>query len=109
MARVAAVGSGEVDFSVLKAYARGDDSFVRDVLALFRTEAAGWAPSLDPEAPDWRAVVHTMKGTSRTVGARSLGDLCEQAERDGAVVLPAIQASLQAALDEIEAYLGEAT
>ncbi|HEX6859117.1 MAG TPA: Hpt domain-containing protein [Caulobacteraceae bacterium] len=97
-------GSREVDFSVLEAYAAGDATFIREVLTLFRAEAAEWAAGLDPAA-DWRAVVHTIKGTSRTVGANGLGDLCERAEAQGDGLLPDVRAALQAVLAEIADYL----
>ncbi|HYG25458.1 MAG TPA: Hpt domain-containing protein [Caulobacteraceae bacterium] len=99
--------TGAVDFSVLHSYSAGDEGFVREVLTLFRSEALEWAPRLVPEASDWRATVHTIKGTSRTIGARTLGDLCERAEREGLGLLPSVRGSLEAVLAEIDGYLGE--
>ena len=98
--------SSAVNFAFLEGYAAGDRTLVREVLAVFRAEAAEWSASLDGQAADWRFVVHTMKGTARTIGAEMLGDLCEQAEEDGAASLPRVRAALESVLDEIEAYCG---
>jgi HPt (histidine-containing phosphotransfer) domain-containing protein len=105
-ARVTGVGEQQaetaVDFSVLEAYAVGDRTLVREVLTVFCGEAMEWSRRLQGE--DWRAVVHTIKGTARTIGARRLGELCEQAEEDGQN-LAEVRAELDAALRAINDYL----
>ncbi|HEX6865648.1 MAG TPA: Hpt domain-containing protein [Caulobacteraceae bacterium] len=97
-------GAKAVDFDWLEAYANHDRTLVREVVTLFAAEAAEWAPLL-VETADWRPLVHTIKGTSRSVGARALGDLCERAEVDGARHLPQVRAELATVLEEIGAYL----
>ena len=94
-----------VDFAVLEAYAMSDTTLVREVLAVFCAEAMEWSRRLDGGDDRWLEVVHTMKGTSRTIGARRLGDLCEEAEADPAR-LPAVRAELDAVLEAVNDYLG---
>ena len=97
--------SEAVDFAFLEAYAAGDETLVREVLAVFCAEAAEWAGALKGETPRWRAIVHTMKGTARTIGANALGDLCERAEDDGGESLPQVRAALDGVVARIGAYL----
>ena len=86
-----------VDFAVLEAYAMSDMTLVREVLAVFCAEAMEWSRRLDADDDGWLEVIHTMKGTSRTIGANRLGDLCEEAEADAAR-LPAARAELDVVL-----------
>ena len=95
-------GGKAVDFAVIEAYAMSDRALVREVLTIYCAEAMEWARKLDSE--DWRAVVHTCKGTSRSIGANRLGDLCEAAEAD-ASKLPQVRPELNAVLREINDYL----
>ena len=53
---------------------------------------------------DWRAVVHTIKGAARGIGANALGDVCQTAEFGAPEDLPAVRAALDAAITEIAAY-----
>ncbi|HEX5777103.1 MAG TPA: Hpt domain-containing protein [Caulobacteraceae bacterium] len=92
-----------VDFAVLEAYAMSDTTLVREVLTVFCAEAMEWSHRLDGDG--WLEVVHTMKGTSRTIGAKRLGDLCEEAETDPAR-LPEVRAELGAVLEAVNDYLG---
>ena len=91
-----------MNFSVLEAYALGDRTLVREVLSVFCAEAMEWSRRLNGD--DWRAVVHTMKGTARTIGADALGDLCEQAEGDAAR-LPEVRSALEAVVRAVNDYL----
>ena len=101
-------GSQAVDFDWLEAYANHDLTLVREVLTLFAAEAAEWGGQLYPEG-DWKPVVHTVKGTSRSVGARTLGELCERAEAEGAELLPQVRDELTRAQAEIAEYLAHAS
>ena len=94
-----------VDFAVLEAYAMSDTTLVREVLAVFCAEAMEWSRRLDADDDGWLEVIHTMKGTSRTIGANRLGDLCEEAEADAAR-LPAARAELDVVLEAVNDYLG---
>jgi hypothetical protein len=96
--------SGAVDFAYLEGFAAGDMGVVLEVLALFRRQAEGWAKTLTADRPDWREVLHTIKGASRGVGANALGDICARAEWKGVDELPAVRAALEATVAEIAAY-----
>jgi hypothetical protein len=95
---------GSVDFAYLEDFLGGDRAIALEVLGLFRQQAAAWTEGLAPANPDWRAVVHTIKGAGRGIGARALGEACETAEFGEASDLPAVRAALDAALAEIAAY-----
>jgi chemotaxis protein histidine kinase CheA len=99
--------TGAVDFAYLESFALGDAKVVEEVLALFREQAALWAPMLDGDNEGWRDAVHTIKGAARGIGATSLGDACERAESAGAGALPAVHAALDAALFDVAAYVHE--
>jgi hypothetical protein len=104
-ARVAAAEPvGVVDFGYLEGFMAGDKAVVMEVLDLFRQQAETWPARLDPADPDWRDVVHTIKGAARGIGANALGDICAAAESQGAPGLPAVKAGLEAAVAEIAAY-----
>lgn len=94
-----------VDFGYLERFAAGDRGVVREVLELFLEQARIWAPQIDGAPTGWRETAHTIKGAARGVGARLLGDLCEEAETQGETALPAVQRALAQAVTEIEAYL----
>lgn len=95
---------GAVDFGYLESFVHGDSAIVREVLDLFREQAEMWAETLRPEDPEWRNVVHTIKGAARGVGANALGDACEKAEFGRPEDLPAVREALDAAVAEIAAY-----
>ncbi|MGE5500320.1 MAG: Hpt domain-containing protein [Ignavibacteriales bacterium] len=97
--------SKAVNFAYLEEFAGGDVGLMREVLKVFSGEAHGWARELEAGPKDWRAIVHTMKGTGRSVGANGLGDLCEQAEADGPELLPRIRAELDEVIAEVDAWL----
>jgi HPt (histidine-containing phosphotransfer) domain-containing protein len=94
-----------VDFKYLEGFARGDRTVVRDVLQLFLGQAEIWSPHLSPDDDGWRDTVHTVKGSSRGIGATALGDACAQAEAVGPSGLVKVRAELQATTAAIRAYL----
>jgi len=100
-----AEGSKAVDFGYLETFASGDTNLVREVLKVFSEEAHVWAKDLATGPQEWRAIVHTMKGTGRAVGAGPLGDLCEKAELEGPHLLPQIAAELDEVIAEVDAWL----
>lgn len=105
--------TGAVDFAYLEAYAAGDLSVVDEVLGLFREQAAVWTPLLDLSVEGWGDAVHSLKGTSRGVGAFALAEACQAAEARGldvgaqAARLSAVRDALDAALADIAAYAHE--
>ena len=96
---------GPVDFAYLEGFAAGDRAVVKEVLTLFRASADEWLEKLTPQAPDWRDVVHTIKGAGRGIGAYPLGDACERAEGEGPAGLPAVREALAEAAAAIDGYL----
>jgi hypothetical protein len=93
-----------VDFGYLEGFLGGDLAIVQEVLALFEKQAGVWAEGLTESNPDWRALVHTIKGAARGIGANVLGEVCQTAEAKGPGDTPAVRAALAAALAEIAAY-----
>lgn len=105
--------TGAVDFAYLQDYAAGDLDLIDEVLALFREQAALWAPLIDPAGEGWADAVHTLKGAARGVGAREVATACEAAEEPGLEpdLLPsrlsAVRDALNRALADIAAYAHE--
>jgi HPt (histidine-containing phosphotransfer) domain-containing protein len=99
--------TGAVDFAYLEDFAAGDAQVIEEVLALFREQAALWSALLDPASEGWRDALHTIKGSARGVGAFTLGEACEQAEREGASALGEVRFALDVALADVAAYLHE--
>lgn len=99
--------TGAVDFAYLDSFAAGDQRVVEEVLELFREQAAVWRPLLDGDADGWRDAVHTLKGSSRGVGAFALGEACAMAELHGERRLSGVLDELDRALADIAAFLHE--
>ena len=60
---------------------------------------------LDEPGDGWRDLVHTIKGASRGIGANTLGDVADRAERGDASMAPEVRTALKDALADIEGYL----
>jgi hypothetical protein len=101
--------TGAVDFAYLEGYAGGDQQVVDEVLALFREQASLWMRLLEPgdDAGVWRDAVHTLKGSSRGIGAGDLADACAAAEADGGQTLEQVRFALDMVLADIAAYAHE--
>jgi HPt (histidine-containing phosphotransfer) domain-containing protein len=90
----------------------GDDHALQlEIIGLFRGQVAAWLGVLAPQAPgeDWRAAVHTLKGSARGIGLWALAEACETAEaateRAGiAEALTQLRVSLAAALEALDAF-----
>lgn len=93
-----------VDFSYLEGFLGGEVAIALEVVGLFREQAAKWSVGLDSSNPDWRAVVHTVKGAARGIGANALGDACHAAEVGAPEDLAGVRAALAAAVADIAAY-----
>lgn len=72
----------EIDFDHLNQYVGGDIDLTHEVFSLFKNQVDMLESSLDPAADDtvWEAVVHSIKGSARAVGAVRLAEICQKAE-----------------------------
>lgn len=89
-----------------------DRALQLEVLGLFRAQVDGWSAAIAAGA-DWRAAVHTMKGSARGIGLNALAAACETAEQspDGesaATALATLRAALADALAALEQFAAEA-
>lgn len=101
-----------LDLAHLRRYTLGDRSLEREILGLFVDQLAVSIAALRQASSEkaWKMATHTLKGSSRAVGAWALGDLAEQAERlhpppEGAA-RGTIVAGIEAAATEARAYIG---
>lgn len=99
------MADGAVDFDYLETFAAGDMQVVTEVLALFQGQAERWQAGLEAPAADWRDLVHTIKGAARGIGATTLGEVADRAERGDPSMAPEVRAALADALADIEGYL----
>lgn len=94
-----------VDFDYLEGFAAGDMQVVTEVLAIFLTQAESWRAGLAAPSDGWRDLAHTIKGAARGIGATTLGDVADRAERGDPSMAPELGAALAAAVADIEGYL----
>jgi HPt (histidine-containing phosphotransfer) domain-containing protein len=78
----------------------GDRALQAEVMSLFLGQVEGWRAAFAAGA-DWRAAVHTLKGSARGIGLHALAAACEAAEA-------APNAQAEQALAGVRAALGEA-
>jgi two-component system, sensor histidine kinase and response regulator len=76
----------QFDPGYLEDMSGGDDEFVRDIISTFLENAQKLVDSLTTAASENNVekaiyAAHTLKGSSRSVGANLLGDLCEELEK----------------------------
>ncbi len=101
-----------IDFEHLKRYVGDDPELTAEVFGLFKNQVDLWSGSFVPDLDDdnWSMMAHSMKGTSRAIGAMGLADKFEQAEslmgednRPGAraVLLEKIENDISAIIIEI--------
>ena len=95
-----------MDFAYLESVAAGDRSVIAEVLEMYCEQAALWQTRLAGPDDDWRDVVHTIKGASRSIGATALGDVCERVEREGVAGVPDVRAGVDVTVASIRGYLG---
>lgn len=71
-----------IDFDHLRRYVGDDPDLTAEVFGLFKNQVDLWSPQLRPELDDdsWSMMAHSLKGTSRAIGAMGLAELCEKAE-----------------------------
>jgi HPt (histidine-containing phosphotransfer) domain-containing protein len=72
-----------VDLTHLRRYTLGDHKLEREVLDLFLAQLPATISALRAAASDqdWKMAAHSLKGSGRAVGAWSLANVAEQAER----------------------------
>jgi len=71
-----------IDRAHLARMTGGDQELQLEVLGMVRDQAERWRGFLasDIETEDWRACVHTVKGSARGIGAWMLAEICNMAE-----------------------------
>jgi HPt (histidine-containing phosphotransfer) domain-containing protein len=99
-----------VDLAHLARYTLGDRALEAEILSLFLAQAPQSVIRLAgaQEHKHWREAAHSLKGSARGIGAWTLGDLAERAEKSVAWNVPTarrqILAGLEAALAEVGAF-----
>jgi len=71
---------GPIDLVHLQRMTLGDAALEREVLAMFAAQAARLIEALTVLPPDSGAMVHTLKGAARAVGACEVGSAAERLE-----------------------------
>ncbi|MES1991386.1 MAG: Hpt domain-containing protein [Pseudomonadota bacterium] len=71
-----------LDLVHLSKYTFGDRGLEAELLGLFRSQAGIYVMRLESaaDAKEWRDAAHSLKGSSRGLGAWALGDLAEEIE-----------------------------
>ncbi len=71
-----------IDFEHLARYTGGDAALEAEIFALFREQLALWMRLLvpDADAESWQSATHSLKGSSKGVGAMAMADACAAAE-----------------------------
>jgi HPt (histidine-containing phosphotransfer) domain-containing protein len=90
---------GPIDIEHLGRMTLGDASLEREVLAMFSAQAASLLVTLATLPPDAGALVHTLKGSARAIGAFAVADAAldlETAMGNGSDPAPALGALVQA-------------
>lgn len=79
---VAEAEHAPLDLVHLARFTFGDRTLEREILELFRTQTGKSIAELDAAATDreWYMAAHTLKGSSRAVGAKVLGDIAAEVE-----------------------------
>jgi HPt (histidine-containing phosphotransfer) domain-containing protein len=71
---------GPIDIAHLQRMTLGDVSLEREVLAMFAAQAAGLVRALANSPGDAGALVHTLKGSARAIGAFAVADAASSLE-----------------------------
>jgi HPt (histidine-containing phosphotransfer) domain-containing protein len=71
-----------LDLVHLSKYTLGDRGLESELLGLFRSQAGIYVARLEEAATskEWKDAAHSLKGSSRGLGAWALGDLAEESE-----------------------------
>jgi HPt (histidine-containing phosphotransfer) domain-containing protein len=102
--------SGElpVDLVHLRRYTLGDKALEAEILQLFLAQLPETIAALRSAATerDWKVAAHTLKGSSRAVGAWRIANLAQEAE---ALVCGAEPQACSEAISRLEAAASEAS
>jgi len=71
---------GPIDIAHLQRMTLGDSSLEREVLAMFSAQAVGLVSALAGLPADAGALVHTLKGSARAIGAFAVADAASALE-----------------------------
>jgi HPt (histidine-containing phosphotransfer) domain-containing protein len=71
---------GPIDIAHLKRMTLGNADLEREVLAMFSAQAVGLAATLARLPSDAGALVHTLKGSARAIGAFAVADAASHLE-----------------------------
>jgi HPt (histidine-containing phosphotransfer) domain-containing protein len=73
---------GPIDFEHLQRMTLGDASLEREVLAMFAAQSAKLIGTLATLPAEAGALVHTLKGSARAIGAFGVGEAAARLEAD---------------------------
>ncbi|SHL55810.1 HPt (histidine-containing phosphotransfer) domain-containing protein [Bradyrhizobium lablabi] len=102
---------GPIDIEHLGRMTLGDASLEREVLAMFSAQAASLLSMLATLPPDVGALVHTLKGSARAIGAFAVADAALdleaalQNDSDPSRALGALEEAISQARTAIDAFL----
>jgi HPt (histidine-containing phosphotransfer) domain-containing protein len=97
-------GSAPIDIAHLSRHTAGDRRLGREVLGIFRDQAANYLSALEDaeDSATWRHAAHTLKGAASAIGAHKVAKLAAVAEE------LEIGESRNRALTDIRRAVGEA-
>ena len=75
-----APGDGPIDFDHLRRMTLGDAAIEQEVLTMFSSQSATLMHRLAVNPADASALVHTLKGSARAIGAFAVGDAAARLE-----------------------------
>jgi HPt (histidine-containing phosphotransfer) domain-containing protein len=96
-----------LDFTHLRRYTLGNEALEAEILGLFQAQLSSMVSALRTAASqsEWKTATHTLKGSSRAVGAWEIGDLAEAAEN---MACPGEQSARSATIEKIELAVADA-
>lgn len=98
-----------LDQEQLDSMTSGDISLSVEVMEIFQQQADIWGRMLDGTLPrqQWADAAHTLKGSSLSIGAMKLANVCEIAERLGRAEEAPSPAAIGVALSDVKTILGQ--
>lgn len=97
------------DHEHLLRYTGEDAALQRELIGLMLDQAERCVGMMDlaREPSEWRAAVHTLKGSSRGVGAFALGDLCDQVEELPELSWPGARVQIEQMVRQTRSAFGD--